>query len=179
MVVKMFLRIYQYILSKPKIAKTIVLYHADNFEIGVYNNVLQWKHFQTNGTFRLQPNEHWLYTIHKQKRKNLVVNHRSLATLAVWLSPINDSRSKQAMWKHSLNLLAVFILTPLIGQRRSTVNSERTSKSLSALSCDAVPPPMHRMARALASFNISPSCSLRITSQISLMVRSFTSQSNA
>lgn len=75
-VVKVFLRNISIYVKQTKIVKSIAIYHAYNLiEIRVYNNVLQWISFQTNGTFRLQPNEHsWLYTIHKQNSRNLV-NH--------------------------------------------------------------------------------------------------------
>lgn len=69
--------------------KCIVLYRAYNLiEIGVYNNVLPWIFYQTNGTFRLQSNGHSLYTIHNQNSKNLVVNYR----IACLLSCLSESK---------------------------------------------------------------------------------------
>uniref|UniRef100_A0A7C9EWB0 Uncharacterized protein n=1 Tax=Opuntia streptacantha TaxID=393608 RepID=A0A7C9EWB0_OPUST len=86
------------------------------------------------------------------------------------------SRSKQPIWTHGLNLPAIFILEPLIGQRKLIVKeSAITSKSLSLSAFSAAPPPpTQRRTRARASSKRSPSGSFGIMFKICCSVRLFT-----
>lgn len=61
--------------------------------------------------------------------KTKLLKTQSLTFLDVWASPRNDSRSKQPMWMHDLNLLAVFILAPLICQSRVDNKIKRIHKN--------------------------------------------------